>query len=117
MKILVIDNDTMTRKVIEKEMRIQKHDVQSASDAFEGLALLEQEKYDLVISDIMIPTISGLSLIFLVKEFVNRMVPIVIMSSLNDEDIVDTCARLGAVEFLPKPIDFEILKSICSRYK
>ena len=116
MKILVIDDDKMTRKVIEKEMRTQKHEVQSATDAFDGLARIEREKYDLVISDIMMPTISGLSLISVVKEFVNRKVPIVIMSSLRDEDIVETCARLGAVEFLPKPIDFEILKSICSRY-
>ena len=117
MKILVIDDDKMTRRVVEKEMRKLKHEVESAGDAFEGLAMLEKDKFDLVISDIMMPTISGLSLVSVVKEFVSRKVPVVIMSSLHDEDIVDTCARLGAVEFLPKPIDFRKLSSICNRYK
>jgi CheY-like chemotaxis protein len=116
MKILIIDDDKLTRKGIEKELGTLKHSVNSAEDAFEGLAMLEKEKYDLVISDIRIPTISGLSLVSVVKEFLRRKVPIVLMSSLRDEDVVDACARLGAVEFLPKPIDFHKLNSICSRY-
>jgi DNA-binding NtrC family response regulator len=117
MKILIMDTDKTLRKGIEKQMRTLKHDVQSTEDTFEGLALCEKEKYDLVISDIRLPAISGLSLVSVVNEFVRRKVPIVILSLFRDDDLIDTCARLGAVEFLLKPIDFDKLKSICARYE
>jgi two-component system response regulator (stage 0 sporulation protein F) len=116
MKILIIDDDRLTRKVLVDRLGRLNFTVITANDAFSGLTLLQHETFDLIISDLLMPSMSGLNLVTIVKQFISTNTPIIIISSLNDKDIIRSCIRLGVAHFLQKPIDFDLLISICESY-
>ena len=82
------------------------YQVLKAEDAGEALCAVEQNKIDLIISDIMMPNISGLSLLSILHEFYSNKVPVIIISSLSHEDIIMSAIGLGVSDFLTKPVNF-----------
>jgi CheY-like chemotaxis protein len=116
MKILIIDDDRLTRRVLENKLGILDYSIKTANDAFTGLKMVQQETFDLIISDLLMPSMSGLNLVSIVKQFITTRTPIIVISSLNNEETIQCCLRLGVAHFLPKPIDFELLVSICQSY-
>ncbi len=116
MKILIIDEDKATRKIIEKKMNALNYEIKCVKNFFDGIAILDKEKFDLIITETIIAGISGLSLVSVLKEFIRRKMPIVIISSTNEYQTIQTGLKLGEVDFLIKPIDFEKLISICKKH-
>jgi DNA-binding NtrC family response regulator len=80
-----------------------------ASDVYSALDLIDKHKIDGVISDIMMPDISGLSLLSLLKQFYFNRIPVIVISSLGKEQAGVSAMDLGAYAFLEKPIDFDDL--------
>ena len=70
LKLLLIDDDANVLSILGDFLRSKAYDVVSASDGLDGLKLLETEKqkFDLVITDLVMPKISGISLISIIKE-------------------------------------------------
>jgi DNA-binding NtrC family response regulator len=116
MNILIITDDKSTKRVLEKELTDLYHHVIFVSDAFEGVALLAKTTFELAICDIQTPSVTRISLPSLTMEFIRSKTPLVLLSSLKDDDLQVETARLGAVEFLMKPVDFRKLAEIIDRY-
>jgi len=70
LKLLIIDDDAHVLAILGDFLRDKAYDVVSASDGLDGLRLLETEKqrFDLVITDLVMPKISGIGLISIIKE-------------------------------------------------
>ena len=109
MRILVIDDDRLILKTLEKKLTDEGHTVSRAENSITALQYLEHQAIDLVISDIMMPNMSGLDLLSLLKKFYYSRTPIIIMSSLKNAELVESSLGLGAYCFLSKPIDMEEL--------
>ena len=105
MNILIIDDDRLVLKSLEKKLLEEGHQVSLAENSITALQQLEHKAIDLVISDIMMPNMSGLDLLSLLKKFYYSRTPIIIMSSLNNAELVESSLGLGAYCFLSKPID------------
>ena len=116
MKILVVDDDRLTRKVLETKLGILNYTIKTANDAYSALTILQQESFDLIISDLMMPSMSGLNMVSIISQFISVRVPVIIISTARDKVTVESCTRLGVAHFLPKPIDLELLVSICQSY-
>ena len=108
-RILVIDDDKLFQRAIAFSLKENNYDVITADDAFSALELIDHHKVDGVISDTMMPDISGLSLLSLLKKFYYNRIPVLIISSLGKEKAEPISLSLGAYAFMPKPIDFDEL--------
>ncbi len=120
-KILIVEDDKVLLQVIKLKLEKEGYAVEKAENAGEALRVIGEKKVDLIISDIMMPNISGLSLLNMIREFFMVKVPVILMSALNKADIVNSAMESGAYAFIGKPIDFNKLclkiNLLFSRYK
>jgi CheY-like chemotaxis protein len=109
MKILVVDDEEMTVLALAKKLREKKYEVLTSNDGVEALKLIADKKIDLIISDIMMPCISGFTLLTMLKHFYFSKIPLILMSSYGEKSFVEKSTSLGAHTFVSKPIDYEEL--------
>jgi len=117
MKILVVDDEKDVRVLFEQRFRreIRNGEMRFAF-AFSGEEALQYlEDYDheavLILSDINMPGMSGLELLKRIKEKHHEPPPVVMMiTAYGDAENYNTAMRLGADDFLTKPVDFSSLK-------
>jgi CheY-like chemotaxis protein len=117
MKILVVDDEKdvqiLFQQRFRKEIRKEELDFMfafSGEEALETLKEMEQEAV-LILSDINMPGMSGLQLLEIIKKDFVAPPPVVMMvTAYGDEENYNTAKRLGADDFLTKPVDFKLLK-------
>jgi two-component system, chemotaxis family, chemotaxis protein CheY len=117
MKILVVDDEKDMETLFQQRFRreIRDHEVQfafasSGEDALIYLSQLQHEAV-LILSDINMPGMSGLELLRHIKEKYENPPPVVMMiTAYGDTENYNQAMKLGADEFLTKPVDFNLLK-------
>jgi two-component system response regulator (stage 0 sporulation protein F) len=104
-KILVIDDEELVRTLLRTVLETDGHTVLEAEDGRNGIALYREQRPDLVITDILLPELSGLETIMeLTREFLN--VKVIAISGLQGEPEIFTRARLlGARRTFQKPFN------------
>src|SRR5207253_6450131 len=117
MKILVVDDEkdmqTLFQQRFRKEIKEHRADFAFANSGEEALEYLEKHHHEavLILSDINMPGMSGLELLQHIKEKYATPPPIVMMiTAYGDSANYNTAMKLGADDFLTKPIDFHLLK-------
>lgn len=115
MKILIVDDDRLMLDALSHYLEAEGYEISIAEDGFQALDLIQKQKIDLVISDIMMPNISGLSLLNLLKQFYFNNIPVILISSLDQGDLILRTLDLGAIDFLTKPIDFKKLSLLVKK--
>lgn len=117
MQILVVDDETDVRSLFEqrfrKEIRSHEMDFAFAYSGEEALSYLNQHAQEavLILSDINMPGMSGLELLRVIKQKYEKPPPIVMMiTAYGDPENQSQAMKLGADDFLTKPIDFTLLK-------
>ncbi len=108
-RVLVIDDDQMILQSIAFNLKNENYEIITAEDGYHALELVDKSKIDVIICDIMMPTISGLGLLSLLKNFYLNNIPVIIISSLNKEDVEPSALDMGASFFMPKPLDYDEL--------
>lgn len=109
MKILVVDDDPMTLMTISKKLRERGYEVEPASNSIEAVKIVGNKKIDFVISDILMPGISGFTLLVMLKNFYFLKVPVILISSYKQENVLLRSYNLMASDFVGKPIDYDEL--------
>lgn len=109
MKILVVDDEKMTLTALSKKLRDKGYRVSVATNSVEALRAINEQKIDLIISDILMPLISGFTLLSMLKNFYFIRVPVILISSYNQENVLLKSHSLGATDFVSKPIDYDEL--------
>src|SRR5215471_2977622 len=117
MKILVVDDEKDVQMLFEqrfrKEMRTGEMNFVFAFSGEEALGYLGKHDHEavLILSDINMPGMSGLELLRHIKQHHNEPPPVVMMiTAYGDAENYNTAMKLGADDFLTKPLDFTILK-------
>ena len=116
MKILIVDDDKLQLQAISHSLANGGYDTVIAENGYAALDIIDKMKIDLIISDVMMPDISGLGLLSLLKQFYFNKIPVIIISSLDKADIILHSMGLGAVDFITKPIDFNELINRIKKY-
>jgi CheY-like chemotaxis protein len=117
MKILVVDDERdvelLFRQRFRKEIRaelVEFHFAFSGEEALQRIEEMEQQAI-LILSDINMPGMSGLELLEQIRNHYENPPPVVMMiTAYGDEHNRNTAKRLGANDFLTKPLDFKLLK-------
>jgi DNA-binding response OmpR family regulator len=115
-RILVVDDDALLRRALVRTLEQASFTVAAAADGQAALDLAQQYDYDLVLTDIQMPHMTGIELVRgLQRE--QRFMPVVMMSGGNFDR--DRLLHLGAVDILSKPFDMAemlaVLRSMLER--
>lgn len=102
MKILVAEDEPLMLMAVEAKLKGLGFEVVVVSDGQQALNALETFSPDLIITDILMPYLSGLELIGIIKSK-NPSLPIIVLSGLGEEETVLEAFNLGADDFLTKP--------------
>lgn len=113
-KVLVIEDDQSMRWVIEKSLTREGYQVATASGGMDGLSLARSDKPDLVILDILMPDMDGLTVLKRIKE-TRPHIPVLIITAQNIMTHAVEAMRHGAFDYLPKPFDVSVLVEFVSR--
>lgn len=109
-KILLIDDDPTTVKIISHFLQKENYAVSSALSGVEGLKRAFKENPALIILDIMMPDLNGFQFLSIYrKDGENAHVPVVIISSLAEEADVLKGLEIGAVDYITKPFSPQVL--------
>jgi len=113
-KILCIEDDRETAALLVEELTDRGYQVCVAHDGREGFAAILKNMPDLVLSDISMPGMSGFELLERLIELAPRFskMPFLFLTALSDRDNELKGRRLGADDYVVKPIDFDVLDTI-----
>ena len=115
--LIADDSPTMRAMLVSTIESLGDYRIVEASSGFEALRLLPREKVDLILTDINMPDINGLELISYLRNNSNYLtIPVFIISTEGSQKDIDKGKRLGANEYLIKPIDHTKLQSLISSY-
>ncbi len=103
MKVLIVEDDSMTRKALEHRMKIDGYEVVSAPDGKQALEILQKENIDLLLTDLHMPNFSGLDLIKFVRSNLKLNIPIIMVTRVGLEETVLSAFELGADDYITKP--------------
>ncbi len=111
-RILVVDDTDFNREVMTRILERDGHVVETAEDGREALDKLQTGTYDMVLLDVMMPHVDGIQVIEAMHgdERLRRL-PVVMLSALNEQESIVRCIQLGAQDYLPKPINQQLLKA------
>lgn len=117
MKILVVDDEQDVKILFQQKFRKEiKEGLVEFAFSFSGeeaLSYLSKHRHEavLILSDINMPGMSGLDLLQHIKQKYHEPPPVVMMiTAYGDQENYETAKRLGADDFLTKPVDFTVLK-------
>ena len=106
-KILVVEDEKQMSMFIEMELAHEGYKVDTVYDGREGLEKVENNEYDLILLDIMIPSLNGIEVCRRIRQFSN--VPVIILTSKSDIPDKVLGLDVGANDYLTKPFAIEEL--------
>jgi two-component system sensor histidine kinase/response regulator len=110
--LLVVDDSEINRHLIQRMFEIQGYTTESAEDGKKALEALEKNTFDLVLLDVMMPEMDGLTALEHIRaqDAFNNL-PVILISAMSDTRDVVRGLELGANDYLTKPIDMEIARA------
>ena len=107
-KILVVEDDQDLNRIITKSLRDRGYDVTSAVNGLDALEKTEGVKFDMILTDIMMPKMDGFELAESIRA-VDREIPIVFMTAKDDKPSKMLGYSIGVDDYIVKPFDIDIL--------
>src|SRR5436309_9904888 len=110
-RILVVDDEPAVRDLLREVLAMAGYTVTTAADGRDALPLTLSDKPDLIITDIRMPRLDGLTLCKALR--VNpetRSIPVIMLTNYNTSEQMEAAMVAGADDFLPKPLNVEEIK-------
>lgn len=101
MKILVVDDERLIRNVIREYLENEKYEVFEAENGFDALRVLETNKVDLIILDIMMPRMDGFETLKEIRK--TKDTPVIMLSAMKEEEDKLSSFNLGVDDYITKP--------------
>jgi DNA-binding NtrC family response regulator len=111
--ILVVDDDDVIRDTL-CELLAANHSCQTADTAEQALAQLEAQRFDVVLTDVSMPGLSGMELLNRVLELYPGT-PVFVISGLSDQEQAQSLISRGAFDYLLKPFRLEVVEASVNR--
>ena len=117
MKVLFIEDDRMNRRVVRDMLGVAGAEMVEAESAEDGLALLDEHRFDILLVDLRMPGMDGMTAIghIRARTDANARAPILVVTADTASDLRDRCLEAGADEVLFKPVAMEPLFNAMGR--
>lgn len=116
MNILLAEDEPLMLKTIELRLKKDGHNVTVCVDAKLAIDQISTQELDLVITDIMLPSASGIEVISAAKNNTKKKLPVIVMSALGQEKMIEQAFALGADDYITKPFNLLELSSRVKRF-
>ena len=111
-RVLVVDDQVVILKTIVAAFKDTPYEISAVSNPFEAYRMVEDERFDIVISDIQMPKMNGLDLLRKIKSH-NGMIPVIIITGYTTINNVLNAFRYGAFDLFFKPVKpDEIIRAV-----
>jgi len=111
-RVLVVDDDPLNRMLLTRSLEQEGHRVGSAASGQEALEILREKPFDVVLLDIVMPELDGVSVLERLKrDPVLQHVPVIMISAIDEIDTVVRCIEMGSEDYLPKPFNPVLLRA------
>jgi len=115
-KIYVVEDDPIILEYLVSVLKDFRFKVASSLTASDALLRIADENSDLILMDIMLPDMDGITLCRQIHDdFRTCHIPIVMLTALSDSSTIRNAYQHGAVDFIPKPFNRELLRSKIKR--
>src|ERR1051326_3969503 len=101
--LLIVDDDANTLASLSRAFRLAGHEATVCDNPVKALEMIKNEKFDLIFSDVVMPQMNGLTLLEQIKE-AGVATPVVMMSGQAHIEMAVKATKLGALDFLEKPL-------------
>ncbi len=109
-RILMVDDSPTELAIVKGILEREGHTVFTAGDGAEGVALAIAEKPDLIFMDIVMPDMNGFKATREISGNPDTLsIPVIVMSSKNQQTDIEWAKRQGAVEYLVKPVNADVI--------
>jgi two-component system, cell cycle response regulator DivK len=116
-RILIVEDFEDSRFSLSKLLQIEGYEVVEATNGAQAVELAETVKPDLILMDLSLPVVDGLSATRIIRENPSlAAVPIIALSGHDLAEVQREAQMAGCTDYLMKPIDFDGLKSMISKY-
>lgn len=103
-KILLIEDNDYVRRMYENILSIEKYEVTLATSGEEGIQKAKIEKPDLILLDVIMPKLNGIQVLEMLKaDPQTKDIPVVMLTIVGEEEVIEKCLKLGARGYLIKP--------------
>lgn len=110
--MLVVDDDVLNRRLLVRLLEQEGHRARTAENGRMALKLLDEEPADVVLLDIVMPELDGISVLEGLKSSpALQHVPVIMISAVDELESVVRCIEIGAEDYLPKPFDAVLLRA------
>lgn len=104
-KLLIVDDEKEMRHLLATCLQQQEFEIDEAASGYDALRKLMDTSYDLVLLDVMMPTVDGFEVLKQVREKVNKDIPVVLLTALGETEKVVQGLKLGADDYIVKPFE------------
>jgi DNA-binding response OmpR family regulator len=104
-KVLIVDDEKEMRNLLNVCLKPYGYIIEEAQTGFDALEKIMDGKYDLILLDIMMPTIDGFEVLVNVREVLDKNIPIILLTALGDTDRIVKGLQLGADDYIVKPFE------------
>jgi CheY-like chemotaxis protein len=111
-RLLIVDDNEINRDVLARRLGRQGYTTAAAENGRKALEMVQTQKFDLLLLDIMMPELNGYEVLRHLKADSHlRDIPVIMISALDDMASIVRCIKLGAEDYLPKPFDPVLLRA------
>ncbi|XMB66284.1 response regulator [Mycoplasmatota bacterium zrk1] len=117
-KVLIVEDDQMVAHINTKyiQRNVFYSVVKVVNDGKEALDFLKDNKVDLIILDVYMPRINGLTLVKRLRE-INCLTDIIMVTAANENETIDEFFKLGVIDYLVKPFSYERFQMAIKRFE
>jgi DNA-binding NtrC family response regulator len=112
--VLIVDDERTLARAVKAFLLESGYEAEIAADAEQAFGLIESLRPDVVFSDVRLPGMSGIELLRRIREF-DSSIPVIIMTAYGTIEGAVEAVKLGAFDYLKKPVDLEELKLLADR--
>lgn len=112
--ILVVDDDLAHRTMLRTMLRSWGYEAHEAGDGDEAIAAVREQAFDAVLTDVRMARVDGISALRGILEY-NPALPVILMTAYSSVETAVEALRLGAYDYLIKPLDFDLLRHTLER--
>ena len=117
--ILLVEDNLLNQRIVTFSLKKFNHEVIIANNGVEAIDRFREQKFDVILMDIMMPVMDGLEATVKIREEeainnIKKRTPIIALTANTMDNDRDKCISYGMDEFMSKPFDIEKLKTIFS---
>ena len=110
-RILVVDDEVEVCNALEEFLSLKEYAVETALDGQTALKMVEDFKPHIVLLDIIMPGMGGMDVLKRIRD-INPGIGVIMTTAVVDEEIAKSTIRLGAYDYITKPIDLNHLETV-----